>query len=77
MSRFNDIDYDVFYYKKRKQKSNNMKNWKTTVAGILTAVGMYLQNNESGTLKLIGQVLSFAGSILLGFMAKDYNVTGK
>ena len=54
-----------------------MKNWKTTVAGILTAVGMYLQNNESGTLKLIGQVLSFAGSILLGFMAKDYNVTGK
>jgi urea transporter len=51
--------------------------WKTTVAGILTAVGMYLQNNESGTLKVIGQVLTFAGSILLGFMAKDYNVSGK
>ena len=73
MSRFNDIDYDIFYYKKRKQNNNNMSNWKTTVAGILTAVGMYLQNNEDGTLKLIGQVLTFAGSILLGFMAKDFN----
>ena len=24
MSRFNDLDYEIFYYKNRKQKTNNM-----------------------------------------------------
>ena len=76
MSRFNNLDYEIFYYKKRKQKSNNMKSWKTTVAGILMAVGTWLTNNEDGTLKVVGQILTFAGTILLGFMAKDYNVSG-
>jgi hypothetical protein len=54
-----------------------MKSWKTTVSGVLIAVGTWLTNNEDGNLKVIGQVLTFVGTVLLGFMAKDYNVTGK
>jgi hypothetical protein len=77
MSRYNELDYQIFYYKNRKQKQHNMRSWKTTVSGVLIAVGTWLTNNEDGNLKVIGQVLTFVGTVLLGFMAKDYNVSGK
>ena len=52
-----------------------MKNWKTTVGGILTSVGLLLAAGE-GIYKTIGVALSTIGSLILGFAAKDSNVTG-
>ena len=52
------------------------KNWMTTLAGIITAVGVALLQNEDATLKLIGQVLSVVGPLILGWAAKDFNKTG-
>ena len=52
------------------------KNWITTVGGILTAVGASLITQEDPTLRLIGQVLSVLGPLVLGWAAKQYNVTG-
>jgi hypothetical protein len=54
-----------------------MKNWKTTVCGILAAVGVYLVNSEVGILNVVGQVLSVVGVALGGTLAKDHDVTGK
>lgn len=54
-----------------------MKNWKTTVGGILAAVGSYLVNsNQTGWINILGQVCSAVGLLLLGGAAKDKNVTG-
>ena len=52
------------------------KSWKTTLAGFLTALGVTLSQNEDATLKLIGQVLSVVGPLILGWAAKDFNKTG-
>jgi len=46
-------------------------NWKTTLGGILAAVGSYLVNDESGVLNLIGQILQAAGLFLVGYSAQD------
>ncbi len=48
-----------------------MKNWKTTLGGILAAAGQYLINSESGWLSIVGQVLSGVGLLLLGAAAQD------
>lgn len=53
-----------------------MKNWKTTLCGALTAIGVYLTNQSDPKLNLIGQVLVGAGTFLMGMVAKDNNVTG-
>lgn len=53
-----------------------MKNWKTTLAGALTALGLTLSANSDNTLHLIGQVATAVGALLLGLSAKDNNVTG-
>ena len=53
-----------------------MKNWKTTLGGILAAIGLFLSNSENPTLKLIGQVIAPFGAFLMGAVAKDNNVTG-
>lgn len=47
-----------------------MKNWKTTLGGILTSIGVLFLAGE-GTYKVIGTVLVFAGSLLLGVSARD------
>lgn len=52
------------------------KNWQTTVAGIILAVGGSLQLSEDSTLKSVGTILVGAGGLLLGIFAKVYNVTG-
>jgi hypothetical protein len=54
-----------------------MKNWKTTVAGIVTAVGVGFTQSDDPTLQFIGKVLMVVGPIILGVAAKDLNVTGK
>lgn len=54
-----------------------MKSWKTTLCGVLAAVGVYLINNEVGILNVVGQILSVLGVALCGTLAKDHNVSGK
>ena len=53
------------------------KNWKTSLGGILAAAGTAMQASENSTVKLIGALIGGIGLILLGFVAKDHNVTGK
>jgi hypothetical protein len=52
------------------------KNWKTTLFGGLTAAGMGLSQTEDPILKVVGQILTVLGPVLLGIFAKDSNVTG-
>ena len=54
-----------------------MKNYKTTLGGILAATGTAMQISNAATLKLIGAIIGGLGLILLGTAAKDHNVTGK
>lgn len=46
-------------------------NWKTTIGGILAAIGSYLVNSQTGTLNLVGQIAQVVGIFLVGAMAKD------
>lgn len=46
-------------------------NWKTTVGGILAAVGGYLVNSQTGVLNLVGQVCQAVGLFFLGYSAQD------
>lgn len=45
--------------------------WKTTVCGILAAVGTYLSTSQTGWLQILGQCLAGIGTLLLGYQAKD------
>lgn len=47
-----------------------MKNWKTTVGGILAAAGQYLLD-QPGWLHIAGQIVSAIGLLLLGAAAQD------
>ncbi len=51
-----------------------MKNWKTTIGGLLMTIGLAL--GQSDELKNYGLILQGIGGLLLGFAAKDNNVTG-
>jgi uncharacterized membrane protein YedE/YeeE len=54
-----------------------MVNWKTTLGGLLTAIGTYLAGlTEPAWLVMVGKGLVVAGPLILGFFAKDSNVTG-
>ena len=48
-----------------------MKNWKTTVGGILAAVGSYLVNSQTGWINVVGQVMQVVGIFLVGAAAQD------
>ena len=54
-----------------------MKSWKTTLGGILTAAGIFLESNDSPVLSLIGQVLSAGGVFLIGLSARDNGVSSE
>ena len=49
-----------------------MKNWKTTLGGVIAAVGTYLTNSQVGMLNVVGQVLNIIGVLLLGGAAADF-----
>ena len=51
-----------------------MKNWKTTVAGLLAAVGQIL--SIFGVPVEVGSAVSVIGLFILGLVSKDSNVTG-
>lgn len=54
-----------------------MKNWKTTVGGILAAVGSYLVNTQIGVLNVVGQIMQVVGIFLVGVTAQDAPVAKK
>jgi len=48
--------------------------WKTTVGGLLTAIGgVLLMKHEPAWLLTVGQILSVCGPILLGASAADHS----
>ena len=53
-----------------------MKSWKTTVAGIVTAIGVGFSQSSDPTLQFIGKILLLIGPIIFGVVAKDFNVSG-
>lgn len=48
-----------------------LANWKTTIGGILAAVGSYLVNSQTGVLNLVGQIAQAVGLFFLGLSAQD------
>ena len=54
-----------------------MKSWKTTVGGLLAALGAPLAASSDETTKQIGVVLAALGAIILGLSARDNTVTSE
>lgn len=54
-----------------------MKNYKTTAAGILTALPQLLALFGVPLPPVVAQAVGSIGLFLLGLLAKDFNVTGK
>lgn len=54
-----------------------MKSWKTTLAGVIGAIGTFLLTQQDHTLQVIGQVLAGVGTFLLGLFARDNKVTSE
>lgn len=53
-----------------------MKNWKTTLSGFMTALGVALSQSSDETLKAVGVIITGLGGLLTGIFAKDFNITG-
>jgi len=54
------------------------KSWQTTVAGLISAIGLYLSNQkEPAWLGIVGQFLSVVGTAWLGMAARDHKVTSE
>ena len=51
--------------------------WKTSVAGIITALGAALQQSTEPLIHSIGQFLLALGPLLLGLSARDHNVSSE
>ncbi|MBW7956543.1 MAG: hypothetical protein H3C68_01505 [Deltaproteobacteria bacterium] len=51
-----------------------MKNWKTTLSGVLAGAGQFLP--FFGVPVEVGHAVSTLGLFLIGLFAKDMNVTG-
>lgn len=54
-----------------------MKSWKTTLGGILLAIGGYFITQDFAFADIIGQVLNAVGALLLGTMARDNDVSSE
>ena len=54
-----------------------MKNWKTTVGGILLGIGTPLAAAGEGLYKTVGTIMATIGGILVGLSARDANVSSK
>lgn len=46
-------------------------NWRTTIGGVLSALGISMQASDNATVKLIGTITAAIGTFLLGAAAKD------
>lgn len=47
--------------------------WKTTIGGLLAAIGSFLVNSQTGILNLVGQIAQAIGLFFLGASAQDTN----
>jgi len=54
-----------------------MKNLKTTIFGAIGALGVYLTSQTDPIVHVIGQVLSFVGSLGAGYFAADASGAAK
>lgn len=55
-----------------------MKSWKTTVAGLIGAIGLYLSKQaDPSWLHNVGDILAMAGTAAAGFFARDNGVTSE
>jgi hypothetical protein len=55
-----------------------MINWKTTLGGILAALGQFLETiTDPAWIGLIGRIISAVGVFLIGATARDFNVTSE
>jgi hypothetical protein len=52
-----------------------MKNWKTTLGGILLGVGTPLATAGEGIYKVVGTILATIGGLLIGVEAADSKPT--
>lgn len=57
-------------------KYAKMNSWKTTVGGVLQAVGLSLSQMD-GSMQHVGGLLAAAGALLLGWAARDNTVTSE
>ena len=46
-------------------------NWKTTLSGVIGAIGAYLATLDNPNLKLAGQIITAVGIALLGYHSTD------
>ena len=53
-----------------------MFSWKTSLGGLLVAIGTPLSQATDETMKYIGIIVMSLGALILGLAAKDHNVTG-
>lgn len=53
-----------------------MKSWKTSLCGVVGAMGTTMAAQDNPTIKAIGGVLAALALALMGLAAKDSNVTG-
>jgi phage antirepressor YoqD-like protein len=53
-----------------------VKNWKTTIGGVLAALGQAGIAVQDPKVQAVAHVLVIAGTVLLGLAAKDYDVSG-
>ena len=52
-----------------------MKNWKTTLGGVLAAIGSFLVNSQTGVINVVGQIMQVIGVFLVGAAAQDAPTT--
>lgn len=48
-----------------------MKNWKTTVGGVLASVGLLLAENDNFVVSVVGKGMEVIAFVLLGYSATD------
>jgi len=53
-----------------------VKSWKTTIGGLLMALGTMMMQTTDQLIHSIGVVCNAIGGLFLGLSAKDNNVTG-
>lgn len=51
--------------------TNKKMSWKTTICGIISALGAYFVQSGDARLELIGQFLLPIGTLCTGYFAKD------
>ena len=54
-----------------------MKNWKTTLGGLLVGAGQFLPQMLPADWQWLGATLTGIGGVLLGASARDSNVTSE